>query len=311
MRLLRRFPFIIAATSLLFSVSLAEFIFRFKYPPQLSCAHLLFRHDPRFGWAQIENVAGFGHYNFDKFISNNSDGFRDRQFGAKARPRIGIIGDSFVRGFGVNQSERFTEQLQEQLKHWEVLNLGISAYSTVQENLVLREVFDRLKLDIVVLVFCSENDRQDNRSTNFKRKYFRPYVVHTAAGELEFKGIPVPKSRYFLLTDFPWLAHSQLLLALLREFNNEMPNEELPDLTEQLVEDMARFVESRGGKFVVAVTDRTQDLRFVEWLEARRWKFLDLTTPLRIPGDGHWTPEGNQVVAAMTKKFLVDNQMLQ
>ena len=63
-------------------------------------------------------------------IVSNADGFRsDRELGAPdVRPRILVVGDSFVFGSGVEERERFTEVLEWLEPGWRVDNLGMTGW---------------------------------------------------------------------------------------------------------------------------------------------------------------------------------------
>lgn len=74
------------------------------------------------------------------------------------------MGDSFTRGFGVNDAEVFPRILESRLQRTEVVNLGVSAYGLSQE-------FDYLKIEgvlhqpnILILAFCQNDIPRDRRS---------------------------------------------------------------------------------------------------------------------------------------------------
>ena len=72
-------------------------------------------------------------------VVSNSDGFRSsRELGEPdARPRILVVGDSFVFGSGVEASERFTEILEWLEPGWRVDNLGMTGWGI---DLMVREI---------------------------------------------------------------------------------------------------------------------------------------------------------------------------
>jgi len=80
-------------------------------------------------------------------IRTNSDGFRDTDFSGEPKPGqflIAVLGDSFVFGQGVPQSETFPAVLQKLLNRsqttetFRVWNLGVSGYNTEQESYLLK-----------------------------------------------------------------------------------------------------------------------------------------------------------------------------
>ena len=135
---------------------------------------------PRIG--QLDHYRGFArrpNYEFEQskegraVVKFNSDGFRD-----KDRPtekpagtvRIAVVGDSFVEALQVPVEQRFTELLESGLKSQgafggamvEVMNFGVSGYSTAQELMALRHCVWKYDPDIVLLAFCSGNDVRNN-----------------------------------------------------------------------------------------------------------------------------------------------------
>src|SRR5262245_9924631 len=92
------------------------------------------RIDPILGWSHNAR----GSYDMQSeghafSISYNSHGYRgsDVEFAKSARARrVVFLGDSFVDGAEVGDTEVFTKRLQDSLDGVEVVNLGVYAYST-------------------------------------------------------------------------------------------------------------------------------------------------------------------------------------
>ena len=93
-------------------------------------------------------------------IKTNSDGFRDSDFSGEPKPGqflIAVLGDSFVFGQGVPQSETFPAVLQNILNRsqktetFRVWNLGVSGYNTEQEAYLLRSFVLQRKPNWVVV----------------------------------------------------------------------------------------------------------------------------------------------------------------
>ncbi len=85
--------------------------------------------------------------------SINSLGYREREIGPKSptRYRIAIIGDSYTWGQGVDESERFSNVLEELLgPSYEVLNFGIPGH-TLPDHLNELDPVMKLSPDFVLL----------------------------------------------------------------------------------------------------------------------------------------------------------------
>lgn len=117
---------------------------------------LLYEYRPRFR----SGDAPFGHGGFE----TNSDGFRDDEHTLAKPPgslRIAVLGDSIVAG--LNNADReliFSERLEALLNggrgtgRYEVLNLGVGGYHTLQEVEMLRVKGLAYQPDVVLLTFC-------------------------------------------------------------------------------------------------------------------------------------------------------------
>ncbi|MCC7013224.1 MAG: SGNH/GDSL hydrolase family protein [Planctomycetes bacterium] len=96
-------------------------------------------------------------------ITTNSLGMRDDELKPEDTPglmRIALIGDSMVFGVGVEHGDTLPAQLERRLSSaWperavDVLNFGVSGYSTLDELAVLRERALPLAPRCVVLAYC-------------------------------------------------------------------------------------------------------------------------------------------------------------
>jgi len=60
------------------------------------------------------------------------------------------------------EHERFTDILRDRLPAYHIANVGVTAYGTDQEYLLLERVWDRIRPNVVVLMVCVDNDRIEN-----------------------------------------------------------------------------------------------------------------------------------------------------
>lgn len=99
----------------------------------------------------------------------NAQGMRDDRDFPYAKPagvlRIVSLGDSFTAGYEVNAEETFAAVLERSLraagKNVEVLNAGVSGYSTAEAALYLERELFRYEPDLVLVSFYA-NDLVDN-----------------------------------------------------------------------------------------------------------------------------------------------------
>ncbi len=150
------------------------------------------------GWYKNEGEA---------FVRINKHGMRDDREVALQKPpntyRIAVLGDSYAEAVQVDVSKTFWRLLESLLqecnfaqgKTIEVLNFGVSGFSTGQELLTLREHARLFAPDLVICAFLSGNDVRDN-SKETGGKYPRPFFeLHNGHLVLDngFKDHPVFK----------------------------------------------------------------------------------------------------------------------
>ncbi|MDH4184554.1 MAG: SGNH/GDSL hydrolase family protein, partial [Nitrospinota bacterium] len=107
--------------------------------------------------------------------TTNSAGFRDVERKAEKEPgvyRIIVLGDSTTAGAGIGDTDAlFTRLLESRLNQalaparFEVLNMGVSGYQSIQEAELLRVRGMKYQPDMVIMLFC-HNDFQLNVDGN-------------------------------------------------------------------------------------------------------------------------------------------------
>jgi hypothetical protein len=273
--------------------------------------NLLFHHDPSLGWFPVPNSRAKFIASRMIHVANNSQGFRAPEHRLSSRPGIAFVGDSFVWGYDVEASERFTEKLQERHPEWNIFNLGVSGYGTDQEYLLLQSLFDAYKPRIVFLIFCTETDDDDNRTNMRYGGYYKPYCT-IVNNRLMLNGIPVPRGERAWLAEHKIASESYLVRLLVRGwFKNAAPPElHNPNPTGPIIRDMQKFVAGKGATLLVGLTKANP--RLEEFLTFFKIPFLNLDTNLRYPEFGtHWTPEGHTFVCDKIDKFLLDGKFLE
>jgi hypothetical protein len=120
----------------------------------------------------------------------NSLGIRGGEILPEPKPgvtRILLVSDSGSFGSGVNDGENISDQMQAILgpDKYEVVNLSVAAYSTVQEYVWLTEEGLALKPKLVILGFAPANDIQTNYlplQKLFQSDTKRPYATLDGKG---------------------------------------------------------------------------------------------------------------------------------
>ncbi len=145
---------------------------------------------PRF-WADVNPDFGMWHEPFSRFHQKkscfevdyraNSDGARDiEREKISTEPRVLVLGDSFVEGFGVSENERFSNLLEQKTKI-EHLNFGAAGgFGPTQYYLLYKTLAKNFSHEVLLIGILPFNDFLDDDFEFGKKAYpfrYRPYWV--------------------------------------------------------------------------------------------------------------------------------------
>lgn len=304
------------------------------------------KYDPLLGWAHQPGQEGiFETPQFRTLVRINENGLRDREHSYERQneiERILVLGDSFAWGYGVEESERFSQRLEEALGA-EVINAGVSGYSTDQELLWYMNEGIKYETNIVILVLAG-NDVGDNERELVSTIYYKPKFV-IEKGQLVPTGFPVPKTSPQGMFIYSLSQRSALAYFLIQRYfdflnlygqfkaNPEQANSPVAAigaekepfaLTVALIDEMRNIAESEQAKFMIVTTDRWWDypsgetyIDFINTLNAEGFLVLDVEAmpgfdpeEMLIPDDGHWNQSGHEFVAKEIKALIETHQLL-
>ena len=304
------------------------------------------KYDSLLGWSHEPGQEGiFETPQFRTVVRINEKGLRDRQRSYERQndsERILVLGDSFAWGYGVEESERFSQLLEEELGV-EVINAGISGYSTDQELLWYKNEGIKYETDLVVLVMAG-NDVGDNEQQLVSTIYHKPKFV-IEEGQLILTNYPVPKTSpqgkiVYSLSQRSALAFFLVqryfdLLALYGKTKIDSDYVSSPvasinaerepfKLTIALIDEIRNIAESRQAKFMIVTTDQWWNYPseetykdFVIALQGEGFVVLDVELmpgfdpdKMLIPDDGHWNQSGHAFVAEKIKALILTQQFI-
>ena len=271
---------------------------------------LTYHYDAELGWTPVPNSSSVVTTARTIHAQHNSLGFRDIEFVRGARPAMLFIGDSFVWGVDAEADERFTDLLRSRISNYTIVNAGVSGFGTDQEYLLLQRIWAKIEPAVVVLIFCTANDRVDN-STNVRYDgYQKPYFASATDGALVLRGQPVPKSRQLYIKQDWLVRHSWLArVAVSAYVEIRHPPLFVPDPTERLVSRMREFVEAHGARLLVGL--QLRDDKLIQHLQAERIPFVNFDGAEAYSDryGAHWTPDGHKLVAERLLGLLSENNI--
>ena len=273
------------AATLLVSFALMAFVgeiivrVAFKDLPDRSVLYPRYQTEYHYGRYTLRGIrphSQFWHTSIDgswEFVTNNR-GFRDTRAFPYAKPagtlRVLSLGDSHTQGYEVRQEATFSAVLERYLRsrgvRAEVLNAGVSGYSTAEELAFLENEGYRYQPDVVVVAFYA-NDFEDNLKADLfgldKGGLVEHKHEHLPGVSIQNVIYSVPGARwlsensyfYSLLLNSMWeyfktrLAHSahatEYAIATTSASSYEV------DLALALMERMQRFCREHGMRLIV------------------------------------------------------------
>jgi heme/copper-type cytochrome/quinol oxidase subunit 2 len=296
---------LVLAILVVFEIALRVVDLRFLREGQRPGYSIAYNYDAELGWYPIPNSTATFIGQRTITIAHNSLGLRDSEPERTRKQTILFFGDSFVWGYDVEANERFTERLRQELPDQAIVNAGVAGYGTDQQYLLLQRLWDRIKPDVVVLIYCVDNDRRDNRSNARYDGYYKPYLAKASDGTWRFHGQPVPKSRHRYFIENPVARHSWVARVAVSVYVQvRHPRVEHEDPTERLVGMMRDLVQQRGARFIVGLQRHEPQLE--SFLKAQSIPHVSFDGAEHYHGDGdHWTPAGHAFVAAQLKELFV------
>lgn len=335
--------------STLFALFLSEIALRLAHFDPLYVSperDQFWKYDALLGWAHQPGQEGiFETLQFRTMVRINKNGLRDRPHAYERQhniERVLVLGDSFAWGYGVEEPERFSQLVEEDLDI-EVINAGVSGYSTDQELLWYQNEGVKYETDLVILVFTG-NDIGDNDRQLVNNIYYKPKFV-IEEGQLVPTGYPVPETDLQGRFIYSISQRSALAYFLVQRYfdlrsvygrvksNSDQATSPVADtqveeepfmLTIALMDEMRTIAESRKAKFMVVATDRWWNhpseetyKDFINRLRAEGFLVLDVeampgfdSEEMLIPDDNHWNTKGHEFAANWIKDFIEHNRLI-
>jgi hypothetical protein len=245
-------------------------------------------------------------------LVSNRDGFRAaRELDEPdARPRVLFLGDGLVSGDGVQESERFTNLLEEREPGRRMDNLGMTSYGP---DLMLRSLEAvGLGLKPALVVFCMDTD-------GFRR--VRP--------EYDGAGFPIP--RYELqsgrLVSVPYPAptmRNQLRISVALDRLLWDRTSRQWDLNQAILDRFEALGDQRHFQKAIVFlpgsadtpADRERRAWLKEYADRHRTPFLDPSDVIHqagrnafIENNPHYSPAGDQILAGALDEFLKSRRL--
>lgn len=266
--------------------------------------NLAYIHDRQLGWrpqaSSTHKIQGSVVFT----ARHNAMGFRDAEWPQSSeKPILLVLGDSFVWGYDVERSARFTERLQAQLTDWRVVNCGVSGYGTDQAYLLSERLVPKLKPKTALLV-VSYNDVHDNAHNQVYGGYFKPTYDELSQ---QWRGQPVPRSWNYQFLNRPVYRYSYLARACAKLASAPWDENSVAAdpyrRSRALFQLMRDLMKRQGCSLLIGLQPRDAKLEAI--FKELKLPVVELSGAERFKTHGcHWTEAGHRDVAARLLKAL-------
>jgi hypothetical protein len=263
------------------------------------------RPDIKLGWVPKE-----GKYEFDPFspdgkqfeiniLSDSSRKILPQKKNIEDKKQIIFLGGSVTLGWGINDEQTFTSQIQDKIDDYEVKNFSSGGYGTYQSFLRLENILkENNKIKIVIVSYLPHHSIRNIGSEFWLRtitKYSKRGYVSLPYASINEKGQLVRKDpiKYFRMPLMDQLSISNKISKKIMQYklmNNEKKN---TIVTNKIFEDMQVLLKNRNIKLIILnLADNKEALN--PYLKTFKNKDIDFincnikqTEDLSIKGDGH------------------------
>lgn len=323
----------LAALSIVFSLGIAEIGLRLFVVQELRRSAI---YDRDLGWRGRPYANGLYVRRQDDIRTNfkyNNLGYRDEDVVARregeAEIRVMLLGDSFLENLEVDYKHVFHKRLEDQLNanappKFSAVAIGSQGYSTAQELLAFRRFKDDVEPNIVVTVFYTGNDFEDNARPRFAYLNERDEVVLPPNTEstLQFQTRSLTRWAYES-SHLVYLVKNQvqrLANVNLQDASKEtgsVSEEEMRKLTLGLLGQTKQEVEAAGAAHGIIIIpsrdellakDMTRVNLIADYCETQQVPHLNLADCLTpedyFEVDVHFTVDGHERVSNEIASFL-------
>ncbi len=259
-------------------------------------------------------------------VSFQKNGFRIWGDTHTLKKRILIVGDSFTEMVYADKGNEWFSFLQNNFTNYEFFIYGQGGYSTYQEYLIVKDFYDEIKPDIILIQFC-DNDYFSNDFELEKSQY--PAIIPNR--EYLINGETITKTAYFMgdvreksmLFDYLLFYFDKLFIKLQKyplfkkdiiSTYNSLNKLDLSN-TVEILNLFSNFNNSSTYLFSTNNLDskylcNSTYVSCIPDVYDRLDYYEQQGNHVYVIGDGHWNEFGNQVVGEYLVEYFHNNSIL-
>jgi len=222
------------------------------------------------------------------YVKTNSDGFRGDEIEDRHTPKIAVLGDSFIFGYGVDQDNMFSTVLNE-FTDGRVINLGNSGTSVDQMYLLLKWYIPTFIFsDVIVYISPSEAFLKTFTYEEFTKNF--PKQAHVSPS-VNKRQQSAPRSAKIEIIE--WILQQFLELYREKGFRFHV-------IYDRLHQDEEEYLQS-------TYCQKQSCLSFRQYQEEFLRKYSEYT--LTCPGNPHWNEIGHRLFAYVLYRNLFEDEV--
>jgi len=280
---------------------------------------IIYQYDDRLGWRITPNNYTENFCDRKTFTSM-PDGTRITTSVTKNsdnRSTILFIGDSFVEGSEVSDSNTMCYLVNDRLDSVHVVNAGVGGYGFGQIYIYLQELLEHHAPEAVVLGYVQTDI--DRVNLNF-RDYYKPYFKPESGKLTEYSDHIIPADELMKINE--WKPALYMGFEIFREtVSNDLEEEENIRLSIEIIKAMNRLCSQKGIPFVLYNLSTPNDHVNSSNFLAQKASFHQISDNVETSGNfdassflhskksemtkftGHWDSLGNHYLA----EYFVDS----
>jgi hypothetical protein len=220
-------------------------------------------------------------------VTMSKDGVRSTSYSPVPAPRkIYILGNSIIWGSGLEDEMTAPWFLQERLPDYEVLNLAVTGYSTVQQLLQYRKLKESIQPDDIVIFSYSSADLPRNVADSRTIKTLADGYEMSLSNKDKFRTVRIPyaslsKDSALEIQYTPIVCDSDRQEPCARD----TPNSSIAETVVQKI--FLELIQDRRAHILVAFFDGDDNDPVVAYLRSRGIPVVDLRIKPGVDYDGY------------------------
>ncbi len=297
----------------------------------------IFKSDPKLGWIAKEGTYKFlpvdiNGKNFTMSFNENGNR-KNSDIKNNSKKEILIIGGSFAQGWGVNDNETFSYELQKKYNSYKVYNFGQGGYGSIQSYLLLKDLISKnIKPHLIIYGIIQHHEYRNIAHSGWLRMLsqyssrghvYTPYgvigkndelIIHKPIGylDLPFREI----SSIITLIEKVYMKLNSRNRVYIKSKAGKKTKQQII-VTKKTILKMKKLSEQSGSNFILVNLDWLGSFKkenYDNFFKKNNIKFVNCALPSNekyiIQGDYHPNRTAHTYFKNCLVEYIVDKKLL-